>query len=266
MSSKQPIVGKDCFIDRGVFIGENVTIKDSVLIYGPDTHIEENVYVGERTIFLSEEPGLRKSKKTLLKRDVYIGQACLIKRGITIGSRAIVRSGTLVDQDVPPNVIVGGNPSRIIGYVDSEKMQPESNSKNRDDRGNEVFFNFPVFSDLRGDLAVAEVQKQIPFPIERVFVVYNVPSAELRGEHAHKECHQLLICVNGAVSVVTDDGKTRKEYILDAPNRGLHIPPMTWAVQYNYSKDAVLLVLASHQYNPEDYIRDYDQFLSLKRG
>jgi dTDP-4-dehydrorhamnose 3,5-epimerase-like enzyme len=91
--------------------------------------------------------------------------------------------------------------------------------------------------------------------------VYDVESKEVRGEHAHKQCHQFLICVNGSCSVVVDDGTKRQEILLDRPGLGLYIPPMIWATQYKHSPDAVLLVFASEIYDPEDYIRDYQEFL-----
>jgi UDP-2-acetamido-3-amino-2,3-dideoxy-glucuronate N-acetyltransferase len=92
--------------------------------------------------------------------------------------------------------------------------------------------------------------------------VFGVPSVETRGEHAHRECHQFLVCVRGSVSVVADDGRRREEYLLDRPELGLHLPPMVWGIQYRYSADAVLLVFASHYYDPADYIREYDRFLA----
>jgi dTDP-4-dehydrorhamnose 3,5-epimerase-like enzyme len=93
--------------------------------------------------------------------------------------------------------------------------------------------------------------------------VYDVPGKDVRGEHAHRECTQFLVCVRGSVSVVVDDGRASEEIVLNGPDTGLLVPPMVWAVQYRYTPDAMLLVLASHEYDPDDYIRDYDQFLSL---
>src|SRR5262249_52979136 len=95
------------------------------------------------------------------------------------------------------------------------------------------------------------------------YLVYEVPSKEVRGERAHRECHEFLICVSGSCRVVVDDGQNRAETTLDRPNVGLHIPPMIWCVEYKYSLDAVLLVLASDVYRAEDYIRDYDEFLQV---
>ena len=88
-----------------------------------------------------------------------------------------------------------------------------------------------------------------------------MPSKEVRGEHAHRRLHQFLVCVKGSCSVVVDDGKAREELFLDRADVGLYVPPMIWTTQYKYSQDAVLLVLASAAYDPDDYIRDYDEFL-----
>ena len=87
-----------------------------------------------------------------------------------------------------------------------------------------------------------------------------MPSSEIRGEHAHKKCHQFLVCVKGEVTVITDNRIDRSEIRLDRPTLGLHIPPMIWAAQYKYSSDAVLMVYASDEYDPDDYIRSYTEF------
>jgi UDP-2-acetamido-3-amino-2,3-dideoxy-glucuronate N-acetyltransferase len=89
-----------------------------------------------------------------------------------------------------------------------------------------------------------------------------VPSTDVRGAHAHRRCHQLLVCVQGSVNAVVDDGTERQEFVLDRPDVGLHMEPMIWGTQYRYSADAVLLVLASDPYDAGDYIRDHEVFLA----
>ena len=118
-------------------------------------------------------------------------------------------------------------------------------------------------TDPRGNLIVGEFGQSIPLHVMRYFMVYGVPSEEVRGEHAHRECHQFLVCSHGSVTVIADDGRNREEFILDRPELGLHLPPMIWGAQHRYSSDAVLLVFASHYYDADDYIRDYDEFLAL---
>ncbi|EIL98455.1 WxcM-like protein [Rhodanobacter thiooxydans LCS2] len=94
-------------------------------------------------------------------------------------------------------------------------------------------------------------------------MVFGVPNAEVRGEHAHRTCHQFLICAHGSCSVVADDGHTRSEFELDDPSVGLHLPPLIWGIQYKYSHDAVLLVFASEFYDASEYIRTYGEFIEL---
>ena len=120
--------------------------------------------------------------------------------------------------------------------------------------------------DARGDLCVAEVGPDLPFLVRRSFLIYHVPSAELRGAHAHRRCHQFLMAVTGSVRVTADDGTRRETFLLDRPNLGLHLPPMTWGIQDRYSDGAVLLVLASDPYDPADYIRDHADFTRLARA
>lgn len=121
----------------------------------------------------------------------------------------------------------------------------------------------PGFNDHRGLLTVGETPTDLPFRVERFFIVSNVPAGEPRGIHSHKNCHQFLVCVAGSVKAMFDDGKSREVILLDRPDKGLHMPPLTWGAQYDFSPDAVLLVLASDRYDPDDYIHDYEEFLEF---
>jgi UDP-2-acetamido-3-amino-2,3-dideoxy-glucuronate N-acetyltransferase len=116
--------------------------------------------------------------------------------------------------------------------------------------------------DDRGSLTAAEVA-DLPFFPRRIFIVHDVPNESVRGAHAHRECSQFLICVAGSVSCVVDDGSAQEEIHLTTSDVGVHIPPMIWGTQWRYTRDAVLLVLASHPYDATDYIREYDEFLDL---
>jgi UDP-2-acetamido-3-amino-2,3-dideoxy-glucuronate N-acetyltransferase len=118
----------------------------------------------------------------------------------------------------------------------------------------------PSFVDHRGKLACGEAWKEIPFAVERFFLVYGVPGKEVRGEHAHRQLHQLFICVHGQCKVTADDGEVRQEFLLTEPTLGLHIEPLVWCAQHEYTSDAVLLVLASDLYDAADYIREYAEF------
>jgi dTDP-4-dehydrorhamnose 3,5-epimerase-like enzyme len=177
----------------------------------------------------------------------------------------MVGAGAVVTRDVPANAIVAGNPARITGYTyDRQNVtRPGTSASGAVSEMRGVsFLEFGKSSDLRGELLVAEFAQHIPFEVKRVFFVMNVPSHQVRGEHAHRQCHQVLVCLQGSVMVAADNGTDRGEWRLDRPETALHVHPMTWAAQYKYSKNAMLAVFASHPYDPEDYIRDYEDYLS----
>ena len=111
-----------------------------------------------------------------------------------------------------------------------------------------------------GNITPVHNSSEVPFNVKRVFYLYDVPGGESRGAHAHVECHQLLIAASGSFEVLIDDGKIQRLVQLNRPYIGLHIPPMIWASEINFSSGAICLVLASHTYSANDYIRDYDQF------
>ena len=119
------------------------------------------------------------------------------------------------------------------------------------------------YSDTRGYLSVVENGLDIPFDIKRIYYLYMVPEVA-RGAHAHKALQQLLIATSGSVEVIMDDGTQRKSFMLDRPWKGLLIPSGLWRDLENFSGGAVLLCLASEKYDPEDYIRDYNEFKAYK--
>lgn len=120
-----------------------------------------------------------------------------------------------------------------------------------------------TFTDPRGSLTVAEMEKDVPFLVRRVYWIYNVPAGQERGKHANRVTHQYLVAVKGCVKICLENCEGRKMYCLDSPDKGLHIPPLTWNELLYFSADAVLLVLSSHPYQPEMYINSYEEFLSL---
>jgi len=124
-------------------------------------------------------------------------------------------------------------------------------------------FQLPVITDARGSLSYAEYGELLPFIPIRYFIVFDVPKGQSRGGHAHRAVEQFLVCVKGRVSVTVDDGRNRDEILLDSPRLGVYIPPRVWATQQNHSLDAVLLVLSSAVYDPDEYIRDYGEFLRI---
>ena len=255
--SPHAVIGDDCRIASGAVICAGVVL-------------EEDVVVGPNVVFVeSADPTAETT--ALVERGVRIGANATLYAGIKLSAGSLVRPGAVVTRSVPPKAIVDGNPAAIVGYVGTEPSAAASQFF-ADQRGSAVqqtpvkgvsVHTFPVVPDLRGTLTVGEFMKEIPFAPLRYFMVFDVPNKEVRGEHAHRECHQFLICVRGSCAVVADDAMRRIEVVLDAPNRGMYLPPGTWGVQYKYSADALLLVFASHPYDATDYIRDYATFVAL---
>jgi dTDP-4-dehydrorhamnose 3,5-epimerase-like enzyme len=120
-------------------------------------------------------------------------------------------------------------------------------------------------SDSRGALTVIEEKTRIPFRIARVFYIRSQKKGALRGSHAHKTLHELIICLDGTLRVEVDTGIHRRTILLDDPTVGLYLPPMVWSEQRTCEKDTLYLVLASAKYEEADYIRDYDEFLTRRR-
>ena len=118
-----------------------------------------------------------------------------------------------------------------------------------------------TFTDKRGSLTIVEGRYDIPFDIQRVYWIHNVPQGEERGGHSNKEVYEYVIAVCGSVDITLEDKNGKKRYHLDAKDKGLLIPPDTWDELRNFSPDAVLLVLASHSYDETAYINSYEEFL-----
>lgn len=125
----------------------------------------------------------------------------------------------------------------------------------------------PRALDARGAVTYGEFPGELPFVPRRVFVVSDVPAGKRRGEHAHREVEQLLICVHGEVTATVDDGVASRELVLDRADVGLHLGPMIWTTLHEFSEGAVLLALVSGRYDLDEYIHDHDEFLAaLRRG
>lgn len=280
-------IGEDCnicdhtFIENDVAIGNRVTIKCGVYLWDGIT-IEDDVFIGPNATFTNDPFPRSKIRpaeytKTVVKRGASIGANATLLPGISVGEHAMVGAGSVVTRSVPPLAIVSGNPARIVGYHGAHTtpdapatLPPASLGNEPGVRRTEVpgvtLHRLPSAADMRGSLAFAEMGKHIPFEVKRIFFVYRVPSEEVRGEHAHRELRQFLVCIHGRCSIVADDGSTRREFLLDNPTIGLHLPPLVWAVQYKFTPDAVLLVIASAPYDPADYIREYSDFLRAVGG
>ncbi|MDI5950754.1 sugar 3,4-ketoisomerase [Flavobacterium yafengii] len=115
--------------------------------------------------------------------------------------------------------------------------------------------------DRNGHITAINNNLEIPFAVKRIFYLYDIPGGESRGAHAHKECHQFLVAASGSFEVLLDDGLTKRQVLVNRPDLGLHIPPGIWASEINFSSGSICLVLASHEYNENDYLREYEDYL-----
>ncbi|WP_434721754.1 WxcM-like domain-containing protein [Mesorhizobium sp. RIZ17] len=274
------VIGANCnicdhvFVENDVTVGDDVTIKSGVQLWD-GVRIRNRVFVGPNVAFTNDRfPRSKHYPETFLQTIVEdgasIGANATILPGITIGRQAMVGAGAVVTKNVPANAVVVGNPAVIVGYQTGPQVEPTimqatpgaAGDRMALDVGGCELWRLPHFSDLRGELAPLEFGRNLPFKPLRSFLVYGVRSDKVRGEHAHRQCHQFLIATHGRLSVVVDDGRDRKEVLLADPSIGLYLPPGVWGIQYKFQPDTVLLVMASHPYDASDYIRDYSDFLA----
>lgn len=276
-------IGSDCnindhvFIENDVVVGDRVTVKSGVQLWD-GVRLGDDVFVGPNATFTNDMFPRSKQHpdaflQTIVGPGASIGANAVLLPGVRVGRGAMIGAGSVVVRDVPAHAIVVGNPARIVGYADSlpssdhhEVVQPLASEPDTTLPGGARLITVQTATDLRGSLAAVELDSGLPFVPQRFFAVFGVPSIEVRGEHAHRVCAQVLVCLKGVVHSIVDDGTSRQEVRLDSPGVGLYMPPMTWGTQYRYSEDAVLGVFASHAYDADDYIREYEEFLAEVRG
>lgn len=126
------------------------------------------------------------------------------------------------------------------------------------------FIELPKIETKGGNITPIHGNVNVPFDVKRVFYSYDIPGGELRGAHAHKECHQFIIAASGAFEVFLDDGTNKRTILLNRPFYGLHVPPGIWASEQAFSSGSICLVLASHIYDEDDYFRDYNDYITYK--
>lgn len=263
-------IGAHATIGPRARIGADVVVGNATAVDGL-TIVEDGAAIGARAcVGCAATPS--GNTTTVVRAGAVVGAGAVLVAGVEVGSGAVVADGAVVTRSVPRSAVVAGNPAHITGYVSGDGGEPLEpvRSAPHDDRpsiretsvrGVQIH-RLPLARDMRGALVAGELDDRLPFVARRYFVVFDVPSSEVRGEHAHRTCHQFLVCIHGRVHVIADDGTHREEIVLDDNRTGVYLPPMTWGTQYRYSADCSLLVLASHPYDPDDYIRDYDAFLA----
>ena len=277
------VIGSDCniydhtFVENDVVVGNNVTIKCGVQLWS-GVRLENDVFVGPNATFTNDPfprsgQQLDQYPRTVVRRGASIGANATILPGLTIGQNAMVGAGAVVMNDVPPNAVVRGNPAQLVGYSTPDRRRetvpPREPALRVSTTVEELavpgvqLIPMPIVQDLRGALTFGQYPDHLPFVPQRVFVVYDVPSSKIHGEHAHHTLAQFLVCLIGSVHVAVENGEVTDSVILSGPGVGLYVPPMVWSTQYAYTSDAMLMVLASDVYDETEYVRDYDEYLRL---
>ncbi|MEI2732908.1 MAG: WxcM-like domain-containing protein [Dermatophilaceae bacterium] len=272
-------IGSDCnindhvFIENDVVLGDRVTVKSGVQLWD-GLRVGDDVFLGPNSTFTNDR--FPRSKQypesflqTVIGTGASIGAGAVVLPGLRVGRGAMVGAGAVVTHDVPANAVVTGNPARIVGYVSERSPAPSAPITKPSlgaldpPIGSAQLVSVRVATDMRGSLAAVEMADGLPFVPRRFFAVFDVPSSDVRGEHAHRRCEQVLVCLRGSVNCIVDDGQRRAEVVLGDPSIGLYMPAMTWGTQYKYTPDALLAVFASLPYDANDYVREYDEFLAL---
>lgn len=242
----------------------NELIRRAALPAVPHVRIEPGAVIGDGVVFA--EAG---RAETVVRAGARIEADSAIGGGVEIGPGARVRPGSVVTTSVPANAVVEGDPAEVLGFVDARRVAPPPEAEAPAvlplGDGGAAVHRMRRVREARGDLIFGETLRDLPFAPRRWFVVTGVPAREARGAHAHWRSHQFLVCVHGSCRALVDDGRSRWEATLDAPDVGVYMPPLTWGTQYRFSPDAALLVLASDAYDPDDYIRDYESLSAARR-
>jgi len=262
------------FIENDVVVGNRVTVKSGVQLWD-GVRLGDDVFVGPNVSFTNDHfPRSKqypeKFLQTIVNSGASLGAGSVILPGIRIGHKAMIGAGAVVTRDVPPYAIIVGSPGRIVGFDTDSSNSAVVHGAGDDELkaaqtlpGGCELIPVKVSRDKRGTLAAIEFDAGLPFTPLRFFTVSDVPAHEARGLHAHRQCAQFLVTSKGSARCLVDDGRYRSDILLSDPSTGLYIPPLVWGTQYEFSYDAVLSVFASLPYDYWDYVRDYEEFLSL---
>jgi acetyltransferase-like isoleucine patch superfamily enzyme/dTDP-4-dehydrorhamnose 3,5-epimerase-like enzyme len=266
-------VGANCSVDEQAFVDGDASLADDVTL-GVGARLLGHVQVGTGVKVAANavlgQVDSAEDDRVVVGRGASIGANATVLSGLTIGRGAVVAPGSVVESDVPAHAVVRGSPARIVSYVDAipEPTEPEIDLSSlweptKTGVDGVVLYPLTYARDLRGSLSALEFEG-LPFAPRRMFAVYGVPDESVRGAHAHRRCGQLLVCMSGEARCIADDGRgSRQAFVLSTSKAGLYLPSMVWGMQYGYTHDACLVVLAELPYDPDDYIRDYEEFVAL---
>lgn len=265
-------IGRDCnicdgvFIENDVVVGDRVTIKCGVQLWD-GLRIDDDVFVGPNATFTNDpfprsRAALESVPHTHVRRGASIGANATILPGVTIGEAAMVGAGAVVTRDVPAGALVVGNPARVVRYLDggAAAVGKQARPSLADCR----IIDLPAFDDKeRGTLTAIQFGDQLPFQPSRIFFFEGTKPGGRRGGHAHLASDELVVSLRGGVTVKLWDGREEREFRLEKSSEGLYLPPMIWIDVYDFTPDALTLAIASHPYDPADYLYDRDAYRAI---
>jgi UDP-2-acetamido-3-amino-2,3-dideoxy-glucuronate N-acetyltransferase len=269
-------LGADCNICDGVFveskavIGDRVTIKSGVQVWDGVT-LEDDVFVGPNATFTNDlfprsKVFFEHYPETKVERGASIGANATILPGLVVGRGAMVGAGAVVIQDVPAYAVVVGNPARVVRYVDPADPARANPAPVVADEpltvAGAAWVPGAVARGMCGRAVTREAQAGLPFAVQSLTTVSGVDPAA-RRQHALKDGRQLLVCLQGGLTVELDDGRTRQAVRLEGPARGLLVGPRTWVLQRDFSADALLMILGSHAPAADTQVDEYAAFRAL---
>ena len=257
------MIAATAVVDAGAKIGSNVSIADHVVVRA-GVEIGDNVQLDVGCV-VGADDRTAENGPTRVDAGSFIGARAVVVNGVRVAAGSVVRPGAVVTADTPPLAVVAGNPAEVVDYVTAFQAPLVTLDIDRLAEGDDrlprgvVVRRLGRVVDLRGALTIGDVH-HVPFDIARAYFVSGVGPGLIRGAHAHRRCHQLLIAVQGQLTCVCDDGSRRIEIRMTTPELALHIEPMVWGTQYQFQPGSVLGVLASMSYDPDEYIGDYAVF------
>ncbi|MFB6394241.1 WxcM-like domain-containing protein [Polymorphospora lycopeni] len=230
-------------LGRGVTLGAHVRIGPYAEI-GAGTRVGDGAWIG---------PGAR------------LGDGVTIAPGLRVGVDAAVRDAAVVRDHVPALAVVAGSPARVVSYAhNSVARLPGTAGPDGNTAPSPYLRLLPEVVEDRGALVVLDRGPDLPFEPRRCLLIHGVPPGGHRGDHAHRSLHEVLVCVHGRCLVLLDDGRGRREVVpLTRPGLAALVPPRTWTAQYDHSADAVLMVLSSAAFDPDEHVEDYGEFRNL---
>lgn len=252
-------------VDPRATLGKNVEIADHVVVQGP-AEIGDDVRLDVGCV-IGADNRVPASRATRIDAGSFVGARAVVVNGVRVGAGSIVQPGAVVTAETPPLAVLAGNPAEVVDYVTAFQAPLVTVDIDRTADGDDrlpagvAVRRLGRVVDLRGALTIGDVD-HVPFDVARAYFVSGVGPGLIRGAHAHRRCHQLLIAVQGCLTCVCDDGTTRMEIRMTRPELALHIKPMVWGTQYQFEPGSVLGVLASLPYDPDEYIADYRTFLN----